>query len=162
MLQIYPGYKKNIDKKYCQFQKDLQTCCRLFFHRSYIIYFIYQECSYKNEKFNFPAKIYKIRKICWEKKWFILERFITLVLTIFCRSYIFLLFIKNVFVKMKNWFFPPKYTRYGKNIRKKIVYFKKIHNFGTNQISKKLYLLFIIEKYYFFHRKISNSLNLNY
>ena len=35
------------------------------------------------------------------------------------------LYIKNVFMKINNSILPPKYTRYGKNVRKKNCLFQK-------------------------------------
>ena len=35
-----------------------------FYSRSYIYCFIRQTCFFKNKKFNFPAKIYEIKKKC--------------------------------------------------------------------------------------------------
>ena len=40
-----------------------------------------------------------------------------------------LLFIKNVFLEIQNLIFLPKYMRYEKHIRDKIVHLKKIHKF---------------------------------
>ena len=37
----------------------------------------------------------------------------------------FLLFIKNVFLKLKNSIFLPKYMRYGKNVENEICLFQK-------------------------------------
>ena len=37
----------------------------------------------------------------------------------------FHLFIENVFIKIKNSIFPPKYTRYGKNVRIQNCLFQK-------------------------------------
>ena len=37
----------------------------------------------------------------------------------------FLLFIKNVFLTIKNSIFPPKYTKYGKSIKKENYLFEK-------------------------------------
>ena len=59
--RIYAGYGKIVKKLNFSFQKNLQICCRLFFHMSYIFSFIYQKRFYKNQKFNFFAKIYQIR-----------------------------------------------------------------------------------------------------
>ena len=42
----------------------------------------------------------------------------------------FNLFIKNAFMKIKSSIFPLKYTKYGKMLGNKIVYFKKIYNFS--------------------------------
>ena len=60
--QIYPGYEKNVGKQNCLFEKDLKIRFSLFFYKSYIFSFIQQKLFYENQKFNFPAKIYEIRK----------------------------------------------------------------------------------------------------
>ena len=48
----------------------------------------------------------------------------------FSRVIFFHSFIKNVFMKIKSSIFPPKFTRLKKNIEQKIVYPRKIYNFG--------------------------------
>ena len=55
----------------------------------------------------FVNKIINLKKIYK----FTVEDFFMGVLT-------FLLFIKNFFIKIKNSIFPPKYTRYEKNVMK--------------------------------------------
>ena len=62
MHQIYARYEKNVKKENCLFQKDLQISFRLFSYKSYIFSFNHQKQFYENQKFNFPAKIYEIRK----------------------------------------------------------------------------------------------------
>ena len=55
----------------------------------------------------FEKKIVSFRKICDSAPDYF-----------FIRVIFFHLFIKNVFKKMRISIFPPKYTRYGKNVRK--------------------------------------------
>ena len=43
-----------------------------------------------------------------------------------------LLFIKNVFIKIKNSISPPKYTRHGKMSISKIFHLKKIYIFSAD------------------------------
>ena len=56
----------------------------------------------------------------------------------------FYLFIENVFIKIKNSIFPPKYTRYGKNVRDKFnkLYVKHIEH---TMVFLKHIQLFILE-----------------
>ena len=51
--------------------------------------------------------------------------------------------MKSVFLKIKNSIFLTKYTRYGKNVRNIIVYFKEIYKFPHNH--------FFIESISFLH-----------
>ena len=74
---------KKVEKNNCSFQKNLQINIRLFFHKNYIFSFIHQKGFYENKKFNFPAKLYEVRKKCQKTKLFILQRSTTLVSTIF-------------------------------------------------------------------------------
>ena len=50
----------------------------------------------------------------------------------FMRVIPFLLFIKNVFLRIKNWISPPKYARCEKNVQNEIVHLKKIHRFTSD------------------------------
>ena len=56
--------QKNVGKDNCSLEKDLQIGSWLFFHESYIFSFVHRKRFYKNQKFNFPAKIYEIWKKC--------------------------------------------------------------------------------------------------
>ena len=47
----------------------------------------------------------------------------------------FLLFFRNAFIKIKNSIFPPKYTRYEKNVVDNIVHPKKIYRFTSDHFS---------------------------
>ena len=58
----------------------------------------------------------------------------------------FHLFIKNVFMEIKNSICPPKYTIYGKNVEKNIL-FKKIYDFDL----KYFFIGFI---YFVYQQKI--------
>ena len=69
--------------------------------------FIHKKRFCKNKKFYFPAKIYEIRQKCWKAKFFISKRSANFLVTIFYRSYIFCLLMKNV-IKNKNFWFLKK------------------------------------------------------
>ena len=60
--KIYARYEKNVCKEKRLFQKYLQISFTLFFYNSCIFSFILQRRFSENQKFNFPAKIYVIRK----------------------------------------------------------------------------------------------------
>ena len=53
----------------------------------------------------------------------------------FIRVISFNLLIKNVFMKINNSIFPPKYTRYGKNYKKQDCLFQKDLNLGPENVS---------------------------
>ena len=53
-----------------------------------------------------------------------------------------LLFTKDIFIETKNKIFPLKYTRYGKNIRKKLFTLKRSTTLVLTIFSQELYLLF--------------------
>ena len=55
---------------------------------------------------------------------------------------VLVLSIKNVSVKIKNFIFPIKYTRYGKMLRNKILFFKEIYKFS----GEHFYILIMDEK----------------
>ena len=107
--------------------------------------FIHKKPLSKNKKFHFPAKIDEIQQTFYGTKFFISESyklpgdylFIGAIIFVYQwemllkmktfgfqkrttiqKNYIsFHLFIKNVFMKIKNLICPPKYTRYGANVR---------------------------------------------
>ena len=56
--------------------------------------------------------------------------------------------MKNVFVKIINSIFPPKYTRYSKNVKKQILYFEEIYKFAADHSFHRSFFLFSNEKYY--------------
>ena len=53
-----------------------------------------------------------------------------------------LLFIKNVFIKIKNSILPPKYKRYGKMLKNKIVYCNNIYKSSVDHFS--IWVLFYV------------------
>ena len=61
----------------------LQLRSPIFFHSSYVFPFIHEKRFYKNQKFNFSAKIYKIQKKRQETTFYNLKRSTTLLLAIF-------------------------------------------------------------------------------
>ena len=72
----------------------------------------------------------------------------------FIRFISFHLFIKNVFMKIKNSIFPPKYTRYEQKCYKtKLLIFKIFTTLVSNIFSYDLHLLFIDEKYFWKWKK---------
>ena len=46
----------------------------------------------------------------------------------------FRLFIKNVFLKIVNLIFPPKYTRCGKIFRSKIIHFEEFNKYFNGHV----------------------------
>ena len=67
----------------------------------------------------FHEGVWGIEKKCWGTKLLISKRSTNFLLTIFIIGVIFLLlYIKNDFVEIKNFIFPPKYTRCGKKVKK--------------------------------------------
>ena len=89
LYQIYARYVKNVRKENCLLKKDLQIISWLFFHKSYIFSFIHQKRFYENKKFNFPAKIYKIRKNCKKQNCLFSKDLQSWSRTFFHRSYFF-------------------------------------------------------------------------
>ena len=58
------GVRKKVREKNCSFRKALQMSFYLFFYRSYLFSFIPQKHLSINQKFKFPAEIYKTQKKC--------------------------------------------------------------------------------------------------
>ena len=97
------------------------------FHRSYIFSFNHQNRVYKNQKFNFPAKIYEIRKNGKEKNVHFKEIYK------FANHHFFIGVISFVhywkmLLKIKTFSFKENYPRYKNNVRDKIIHLKKIYS----------------------------------
>ena len=89
----YTRYGKKFMQQNCLFQRDLQIWSEQFCHRSYISYFLI--------KMFLKLTTFRFQKNYW---------------LFFIGVIAFLLFIKNVFIQIKYSIFPPKYSRYRKNV----------------------------------------------
>ena len=102
----YTRYGENVEEQNCLLQRDLQICYWPFYHMSYIFCSLMKNVI-KNKKSLVAKKTMRDMKI-------------------------FSIIHQKRFFKIKKAIFPLKYTRYGKNIMKKIVYFKTIYIFGID------------------------------
>ena len=149
--KIYEKEKK-VMAQTCLFPKDLQIRPRQFFYRIYIFSFVYHKRYSKNQKFNFFRQNIRETEKMLRNKIVYFQKIYKFAFHNFSIEFIsFHLFIKTVFQKIKNSIFPPKYTRNGKMLRDKIVYFQKIYkfafyNFSIEFISFHLFIINVIQE----------------
>ena len=125
------GFQKNYTEFEKKFQNKVVYLKNIYkftlehFLIGHVVFVLIEKNVFKNEKFHFVPNPCGMRKKCLKTKLFDLKRSTNLVLTIFSLETSFLLFIKNIFIKIKNSIFPPKYTGYGKNVKKQNSLFQK-------------------------------------
>ena len=95
--------KKILGKQNCLFQINLQIRFWLFFHKTNIFSFIHQKVFLENHKFNFPAKIYEIRKKFLKSILYFQRDLKICKWQFFHRSNIFCLLMNNVIHQNKNF-----------------------------------------------------------
>ena len=116
-------------KKYCGQnclpQEDIQIHSRSFSVRTCNFRF-YRKKRYRKWKIPFCTKSIRNTKKILGNKIIHLKEFYDFVVDYFCIGVIsFFSFIKNVFIKIKNSIFPPKYIRYRKYFQKQSCLFQK-------------------------------------
>ena len=88
-----------------------------FFNQLFLINgssFIYKKRFSKNQKFHFLAKIYELRKKCWETKLFFLKRSTNVPMTIFSYEISFV-YQWKILLKIKKSLSKKNYAEYHKN-----------------------------------------------
>ena len=120
----YTRYSKNVEIQNSLFERNLQIPWWPFLNRSYI-FFLKRKCYQKWKILFFTQSMRDTKKISRSKivRWKNIYRLVSdyfFIIVIY-----FYLFIKTFIMKIKNSIFPPKYTRYGKNVRKQNCLFQK-------------------------------------
>ena len=123
-IKVYKMQKK-CWRQNCWFQDDIQIHFEPFFDLTRSFHFNRKK-RYQKWKIPFCTKsMWDTKKMIGNK----IIRFRKIYKFSIDYFYIgvvyFLIFNKNFFIKIKNSIFPPKYTRYGKTVRKEICLFQK-------------------------------------
>ena len=119
----YSRYEKKIGDKIIHLKKIYKSTPDHFLIGHKVFFSIIKKII-KNKKFHFAPNRCGIRKNVGEQN-SLLQKICKFALCYYSMwSISFLLFIKNAFIKIKNSIFPPKYTRYGKNVEKKFFILK--------------------------------------